>query len=127
MIDSPATPHRFPRELRLTKAVQFEQVRAARGAKHVGPLRVGSMPNDIGHNRLGLAISRKAGNAVRRNKIKRMVRESFRLLQHELPGSYDLVISVRPHDSASLEQYQQWLTEGVAKAHRHWQHRQSSS
>jgi ribonuclease P protein component len=119
--------HRLPRTLRLTSASQFEQVRRARAAKHAGPLRLGSMPNDRGHNRLGLAISRKAGNAVARNRIKRMLREAFRLLQHELPGDYDLVVAVRPHPRATLADYQRWLTEAMHKADRHWRRRSARS
>lgn len=35
--------------------------------------------NNLGHSRLGLAVSRKYGNAVRRNRFKRIVRNNFRL------------------------------------------------
>lgn len=120
MIDSPAPRQRFPKELRLTSATQFDLVRQSRVIKHSGPLRIGSLPNTLAHNRLGLAVSRKAGNAAERNRIKRMLRESFRLLQHDLPGDYDLVISVKPHEPATLDLYQQWLTKGLEKTHRHW-------
>ncbi|HHJ16868.1 MAG TPA: ribonuclease P protein component [Gammaproteobacteria bacterium] len=55
-----------------------------------------SVANDLSHPRLGTAISIKtAGNAVHRNRIKRLIRESFRLHQHLL-GSRDLVVLVRP-------------------------------
>ena len=47
--------------------------------------------NDLGHPRLGLAISKKcAKRAVDRNRIKRIFRESFRLHQHILP-SVDII------------------------------------
>lgn len=52
--------------------------------------------NQLGHPRLGLAISRKhARRAVARNRIKRVVRESFRLHQQAL-GALDIVVLARP-------------------------------
>ena len=53
-------------------------------------------PNGLGHARLGLAVGvRAAGNAVKRNRVKRVVRETFRATQQELP-SVDLVVNARP-------------------------------
>lgn len=50
------------------------------------------------NSRLGLAVSRKVGNAVVRNRWKRRIREAFRLQQHELPTGLDIV--VRPRKGA---------------------------
>ncbi len=52
-------------------------------------------PNKDKQNRLGLAIAKKRVKlAVQRNRIKRQIRESFRLNQHELP-SIDMVVMVK--------------------------------
>jgi len=52
-------------------------------------------PNGLGHARLGLAVGVKAaGNAVNRNRIKRVVRDSFRRRQQELPP-VDMVVNAR--------------------------------
>ncbi len=112
---------RYERSLRLTKGSQFEAVRAARAVKQAGPLRVGAKPNGLDHCRLGMAVSRRVGNAVVRNRIRRLIRESFRLLQHDLPAGYDLVVIARPHEPAALDDYQRWLTDAAQRLDRHWQ------
>ncbi len=49
----------------------------------------------MGHARLGMAVSlRTAGTAVRRNRIRRLIRESFRLNQGRLPSA-DIVVNAR--------------------------------
>jgi len=45
--------------------------------------------NDMGHARLGMAVSRRYGNAVHRNRLKRQVRECFRL-----SGIHDMSVDV---------------------------------
>ena len=54
---------------------------------------------DEGPARLGLAVSRRAGNAVVRNRIKRLVREAFRTRPRLFPPGIDVVVS--PADSVA--------------------------
>lgn len=111
----------FPRTHRVRLGREFEAVYGAKAVKQVGPLRVFGKPNGLPHSRLGLSVSRKVGKAVVRNRIKRLLRESYRLLQHDLPRGYDWVVVVRPHETMALADYQRTLRDATEKLERHWQ------
>jgi len=102
---------------------EFSAVYEARVRESRGPLTVYARPNDLPHPRLGLSVSRKVGTAVRRNRIKRRVREAFRLLQHDLPQGYDLLVVVRPHEPLLLADYQKLLSAMLVKLHNTWTRR----
>ena len=64
-----------------------------------------AFPNDLDTPRLGLSVSRKVGNAVTRNTVRRRLKEVFASMIAEVPGSLDLVVSARPGAAdASLEE-----------------------
>jgi ribonuclease P protein component len=85
----------FPASQRLRHKADFDRVyrNGRRSADALFAVFVRS--NDAAGARLGLSIAaRIIGGAVRRNRIKRLVRESFRLHRHELP-SVDIVVNAR--------------------------------
>jgi ribonuclease P protein component len=90
----PGAGHRFPRAHRLSSRSEFDRV-FQRGLRTTDPhFSMMARPNEAGHARLGLAVSVKnAGNGVMRNRLKRLIRESFRL-QTDLPA-VDIVVTVR--------------------------------
>jgi ribonuclease P protein component len=52
--------------------------------------------NQVVRNRLGITVSKKVGKAVTRNKIKRIIRETFRLNRDHLPEQLDINVIARP-------------------------------
>ncbi len=116
--------YRFSHAQRLHGTRAFSAVYAARARKVVGPLVVHGRPNGLAWSRLGLSVPRRVGTAVTRNRIKRLLREAFRLLQHELPAGYDIVVAVRQHKVAELGDYQRMLTQAVRGLDKEWRRRQ---
>ncbi|SEG84546.1 ribonuclease P protein component [Marinobacterium lutimaris] len=86
----------YPRQLRLLTGRDFKRVFDNAAFKvSEQPLLILSSPNDLGHPRIGFVISKKnIRRAVKRNRVRRIIRESFRLHQHELPA-VDIVILAR--------------------------------
>lgn len=119
--------YNFPKSHHLRSPAEFAAVYDAKVRESRGPLLIYALPNDLNRPRIGISTSRKVGNAPRRNHIRRMLRESFRLMQYDFPASYDLVIVVRSHDPIELADYQRLLTEAVAKLHKTWQRRLAAS
>ncbi len=117
----------LPQKLHLRPKAAFDAVFDARARENRGPLVFHARPNGLTHHRFGMSVSRKVGIAVKRNRIRRLLRESFRLLQHDLPNAYDFVVIVRPHEALTLEQYQTLMKEGLAKLDVVWKRRDAST
>jgi ribonuclease P protein component len=74
----------------------FDSVYKARRRAGDNVLLLYALPNELGHARLGLSVSRKVGNAVKRGRWKRLIREAFRRNREELPQNLDLIVIPRP-------------------------------
>lgn len=85
-------PHGFPPALRVRRGADFDRAFREGGRAGDGLLVVHAVPNGGPEPRLGLAVGKVVGNAVRRNRVKRLLREAFRLHRAELPAAHDLVV-----------------------------------
>jgi len=113
----------FSKSKRLGGRGTFARIFDERVKESRGPLAMYAKPNDLTFSRLGISIPKHVGTAPRRNRIKRLLRESFRLLQHDLPRGYDLVVVVRPHAPMILAEYQKSMSAMLTRLHRAWEAR----
>jgi ribonuclease P protein component len=113
--------------MRLSGRAQFGSVFAAATRTPAGPLLLYSLPNELDHPRIGLSVGRSVGNAAKRNRVKRLLREAFRHAQHDWPRGYDVVICARPHTPLALDEYQQVLGKAIKSIHATWTKRQAKS
>ena len=94
-------PHRFPRRAHLRASAEFQAVFGG-GSRFSGPLfRLQVLPasQDGAQARLGMTVSKRVDKrAVARNRIRRQVREAFRLQRHGLPPG-DYVFQAKPEAS----------------------------
>ena len=89
-------PLRFSRSMRIKHGRDFSRVRRLGERRVIGCLIANwhRLPPGSG-SRLGVVTSGKIGNAVVRNRARRLMREVFRLHQHELAQPLDLVLVAR--------------------------------
>ena len=85
----------FPKRVRLLRGTEFRQVFDRKQSVADNVLIVYGRRQGLPHARLGLVVSRKAGNAIVRNRWKRCVREVFRKHLGALPAGIDIVVLPR--------------------------------
>ena len=85
----------FPRHRRLLTAEDYKAVFSNPVKLVCPPFTLLATPNNLDHPRLGLIVAKKnVKSAVKRNRLKRLCRQSFRLQQHQLPA-VDVVLLAR--------------------------------
>lgn len=88
-------PFSFGTESRITKKKTFQELKKGGQVFKTADLIFNFRVSESGENRLGFIVTRKVGNAVFRNRVKRWFREVFRLNRRILDPSLDLVIIPR--------------------------------
>ena len=110
--------NRFPRTHRIRTTPEFRAVYEKKARASDQCLLVYARENDLGHPRLGLSVSRKVGNAVVRNRWKRLIREAFRLNLSRLPEGVDLVVIPKQSPAPSYQQVETSLCSVARRAAR---------
>lgn len=105
----------FKRAQRVKSQVDFVAISRKGSRLSRGPLVLNASRSDKPKSRLGIRISRRCGTAAVRNRIKRLLREAFRLMQHDWPMAVDLIITVKPHTPFGLAEYQKLLSGAMVK------------
>jgi ribonuclease P protein component len=86
----------FPKKKRLVSNKQFKDVLARGRRLSNGLLTLYMAENDCGYPRLGVSVGKSHGNAVVRNRLKRLLREVFRLSQEQIPPGFDYLLMISP-------------------------------
>lgn len=86
----------LPKRFRLLKRADFLSKRGKARRVHTTDFTIICRENRKGGRRIGIVASKKVGNAVTRNRIKRLIREFFRLNRHKMRRSEDIVVIARP-------------------------------
>ncbi len=89
-------PYSFPKDLRLLKRPEFRRVYEEGRRESARICTIFTRSNGLPQTRLGITTPSALGGAVVRNRIKRRLREVFRLNQSRIPGGWDVVLNPRP-------------------------------
>ncbi|MFM7040224.1 MAG: ribonuclease P protein component [Planctomycetaceae bacterium] len=104
-MESAAPDFRFPAALRLKRSDDFQRIYDNGRRSGDAHLLLFALPNPVGMTRAGFSVSRKHGGAVQRNRLKRLLREAFRLNRHLLPAGFDFVLIPRQREDFTLENF----------------------
>jgi ribonuclease P protein component len=129
--ESPGEPVRalrFLRAQRIARRADFQRIYRAGSRARGALMTVVAAPNELGLTRLGLSVGKVVWkSAVRRNRVRRVFREAFRLEQHALPAGVDFVlIGSTPRLEPELAAVRDELRRLAAKAWRRCREKSAS-
>lgn len=99
----------FTKSQHLRSKADFERVYVLKCKAADGVLLVFAARNDLTLTRIGLSVSKKHGGAIVRNRLKRLLREAFRLKQNQISSGLDLILIPLAKDKAELAAYEESL------------------
>ena len=105
----------LPKERLLRKSQEFSHVYKNGDRLRGKGFSLIFLANDFAYSRLGISVNRRIRGAVNRNRIKRIIRENFRLHQELFPNSCDVVFTVAPDFSIKTVDAVKEALQGVSK------------
>lgn len=101
--------HGINKSARIRSSADFEKIYQNRRRASDEFLLLFAAVNSHGRTRFGLSVSRRHGGAVARARIKRLLREAYRLSQHDLPQGLDLIVVPKQGATATVDEYRRSL------------------
>ena len=106
----------FEKGEKISRRAELNQVNRKGTRHYTEHFRVVIRRNRMDSTRLGITVGKKVGNAVRRNRVKRLIREFFRLNKQHIPVGYDILISpIKATDALNLFKLQKELGDLLIK------------
>ncbi|MDD3743649.1 MAG: ribonuclease P protein component [Bacillota bacterium] len=90
---------------RLKKNVEFQRIYRKGSYIATKALVAYVKPNNLKETRIGITVSKKYGKSVKRNRIRRLIIESYRLLKDKVKPGYDIVFVARKPDTYDTRLY----------------------
>ncbi len=96
---------RLRKKERITEPLDFRRIMRLGRRRSSGSFKLFVQKSDSAFHRLGIVVKKDTGTAAFRNRMKRYIREFFRLHKHEIKGCYDFVLMIQK--GCSFDRYQE--------------------